>query len=139
MINFIEEEVDKVIKSNGLNIHKLTDSSLIWLELEKNFSISKDNKFFELWEQLSKNNKSSFYLQGVDGWKCSVDKIGNYPCFLLLSFCSGGVVYKISSKNDLMNLLSNSSGFTYYLCSLNFRKILFFNFHDTLALFESQE
>lgn len=138
MNGMIEEELDALISSKKLMIYKIDNINCILNELSKKFNISTENDSLELWEQLSKNNKYSFCNQDVNGWMISVEKIEQYPCIFLIFSSMDKVAYKVQNKVDLIYLLSESTGFTYYLCSIDFNKILFYNFHDVLAVFNSK-
>ena len=138
MGGMIEEELDALISSKKLMIYKMDNINCILNELSKKFKISTENDSLELWEQLSKNNKYSFCNQDVNGWMISVEKIEQYPCIFLIFSSMDKVAYKVQNKADLIYLLSESTGFTYYLCSIDFNKILFYNFHDILAVFNSK-
>ena len=138
MGGMIEEELDALISSKKLMIYKIDNINCILNELSKKFNISTENDSLELWEQLSKNNKYSFCNQDVNGWMISVEKIEQYPCIFLIFSSTDKVAYKVQNKVDLIYLLSESTGFTYYLCSIDFNKILFYNFHDVLAVFNSK-
>ena len=138
MGGMIEEELDALISSKKLMIYKMDNINCILNELSKKFKISTENDSLELWEQLSKNNKYSFCNQDVNGWMISVEKIEQYPCIFLIFSSTDKVAYKVQNKVDLIYLLSESTGFTYYLCSIDFNKILFYNFHDVLAVFNSK-
>lgn len=46
-------------------------------------------------------------------------------------------IYKINSPKDLNFMLEETTGFVYYLYNEKIKRILFFNFYNVLAVFES--
>lgn len=134
MYKFIENEIDTIIHNLQLNITK-TDINTIYSLLTKNFKLNTTGIYKEIWLQLIVNHTPNFYIQNENGWKISVQKIDTYPCFLLIDNSTDKVAYQINSAEDLLKLLEETTGFTYYICNKYANSILFFNSYDTLALF----
>lgn len=78
-----------------------------------------------------------FSLQDENGWRLSIEHIDTYPCYLVIDNSTDKVVYEVPTAKDMEFLLGETTGYTYYLCSRNLKRILFFNSYDVLAVFNA--
>ena len=135
MYKFIETEIDNLLLSNNNILGAIkVDATYIINELAKNFNLNIVGIYQELWIQLMDTRTPNYYIQDENGWKLSIARI-TYPCFLLIDNSTDKVAYKIKTDRDLLIILENTTGFTYYLCNNSVKSVTFFNFHDVLAVF----
>ncbi|KPN71201.1 hypothetical protein [Neisseria sp. 83E34] len=137
MLNLIEQEIDSVIKNLNLNIDKITEFNIILQKISTEFSLDLKGRYEEIWLQLLKKNTPIFCIEDENGWKYSAEKIAHYPCFLMIDDSNNRAIYKINSPKDLNFMLEETTGFVYYLYNEKIKRILFFNFYNVLAVFES--
>jgi hypothetical protein len=89
-----------------------------------------------MWLQL-RTNATTVFLEGniPNGW-AKIAFLMSYPVYLLFEQHQDDSVYKCQNATDVQLLLSETSGFEFYLVDQRCKQIACFNFYDTLFLFK---
>lgn len=142
-MGLIANEIDQCLSDHLINsIQRVSEAraDVIVKQICLTFNIERTKDLggpARTWVQLMSNNTIAF-LEGNNpkGWSKASSLI-SYPAYLFFEQHQDNVVYECQNASDINLLLSETSGFEFYLVEQLYKKIVCFNFYDTLFLFES--
>lgn len=128
-MSMIKDEIHEFIVNNSILIEEVNDN--ICFKIRKNIDelyINKKERGVWLWEKLNCFDS----ICDKDGWKYIKEFVSEKSCVLLFNEFDEKAMFKLKNGNDLFCLLSETSGFEFYLTDINCSYLLCFNHHDIL-------
>ena len=109
-MSMIEEEITDFILKNTIEIEEVNhDTCLKWEKL----------RYFDS-------------IIDKDGWSYINEFVSDNACIMFFNEFDEKKMFKIKNGNDLYFLLSETSGFEFYITDSNYSYLICFNHHDIL-------
>lgn len=128
-MSMIYDEIHKFIESNSMMIEEVKNVNCS--KLRKTIDelyVDKGKKGTWLWEKL----KCFDSLYDNNGWVYVKEYVSDNKCIMFFNEFDEKKMFKIKNGNDLFYLLSETSGFEFYITDTNCSYLLCFNHHDIL-------
>jgi hypothetical protein len=125
----IKREINELVENNPIEIEEIENS--ICLKIRKIISelyADEKKKGLWLWEKLSHYDS----ISDKDGWSYIKEFVSDNDCILFFNEFDEINMYKIKNGNDLYFLLSETSGFEFYITDLSCSYLICFSHHDIL-------
>lgn len=128
-MSMIREEIYDVIAINPIKIEEVDSQTRLKIRKDINdLYVDNSKKGLWLWEKLS----YFVSLNDEDGWSYINEFVSDSICILFFNDFDENSMFKIQNGNDLYCLLSETSGFEFYITDLSCSYLICFNHHDIL-------
>ena len=128
-MSMIEEEITDFILKNTIEIEEVNHDTCLKIRKAINELYADENKKgLWLWEKLR-------YFDSIidkDGWSYINEFVPDNACIMFFNEFDEKKMFKIKNGNDLYFLLSETSGFEFYITDSNYSYLICFNHHDIL-------
>ncbi|SEQ06105.1 hypothetical protein SAMN02910289_01150 [Lachnospiraceae bacterium RM5] len=128
-MSMIEEEIKDFIVNNSIEIEEVNNDTCLNIRKAVNELYGDENKKgLWLWEKL----KCFDTIIDKDGWSYINEFVSDNACIVFFNEFDEKKMFKIKNGNDLYYLLSETSGFEFYITDFNYSYLICFNHHDIL-------
>ncbi len=128
-MSMIKEEILEFIAKNQISIEEVNrNTSLIIRKTIKELYVDENKKGLCLWEKLNKSDS----LTDEEGWSYIKEFVSQSVCIMFFNEFDEKTMFKIKNGADLYYLLSETSGYEFYITDLNCSYLICFNHHDIL-------
>ncbi|WP_143068318.1 hypothetical protein [Deinococcus reticulitermitis] len=134
-MGYIESEIREVAKLLNIPIIALDsdESSEFHKLLAKEYALTRFA--IPYWEQLN----TSISSHDMDGWKKIGSILADGKLLLLFDELEEKSVFEFDNSDDLVRVLSESTGFVFYVSPLDLSELICFNDHDMLMVFKAAD
>lgn len=128
-MSMIKDEIKDLITNHTIEIEELSEHMCLRIRKVINeLYVDKEKKGLWLWEKLIRFN----YVSDNNGWSYIKEFVLDSACIMFFNEFDEKAMYKIKNGVDLNYLLSETSGFEFYITDLNYSYLICFNHHDIL-------
>ena len=128
-MSMIKDEIKDLITNHTIEIEELNEHTCLRIRKVINeLYVDKKKKGLWLWEKLIRFN----YISDNNGWSYIKEFVLDSVCIMFFNEFDEKTMYKIKNGVDLNYLLSETSGFEFYITDFNYSYLICFNHHDVL-------